>query len=135
MPAQNTNPTFIGAKKTYVGSISAANTNRDGTGTIVDVVVAGTNGTRVGVCRAQATGTTTAGIIRWYLYNGSAYKLWWEQSVTAITPSGTVQAWSGEFASSIVTGAELVLPSGWKLGAAPHNAESFNCFALDSGDY
>lgn len=135
MPAQNTQPTFIGAKKTYVGALSAANTARDGTGTIVDVVTAGTNGTRIGVCKAIATSTTTAGMIRWYLYNGSAYKLWYEQAVTAITPSGTTAVWSGEFATSSVSGAELVLPTGWKLAAAPHNDETFNAIAYDAGDY
>lgn len=132
MPA-NTSPLFSIIPVCAVAQISAANTNRDGTGTIVDVVTGDTDGTRIEMITVTATGTTTAGMVRLYIYNGATTKLWKEVSVTAITPSATTKAFTAEEAR--YDGRPLlVLPSGHKIQASTHNAETFNVIA-QGGDF
>lgn len=111
-------------------NISAANTNRDGTGTIVNVETAGASGSRIDDLTITATGTTTAGMIRLFLHDGTNARLWREVPVSAVTPSGTVQAWT-----AMLTNLALVLQSGWSLRASTHNAESFNVLVTRAGDF
>ena len=114
--------------KPYI--VSTANTNRDGTGTIVTVFTAGASGSRIDDIVVTATGTTTAGMVRLFLNDGTNTRLWAEIPVTAVTPSGTVQA----FTSSMLNQA-LILPNGWSLRAATNNAETFNIFVDRAGDF
>ena len=114
---------------TAVAQVSAANTNRDGTGTIVDVLAAGTNGTRVDDVSIVAAGTVTAGVVRLFLHDGTNSRLWKEVLVTATTPSTTVAVWS-----STLSDLALVLESGWKLQASTHNSETFNVCVTRAGD-
>ena len=73
--------------------------------------------------------TTTAGVIRLYLYDGTNNYLLREILVTAVTPSTSLEAWSAD-----VDLDGLILPSGWKLRASTHNAEAFRIFAR-GGDF
>lgn len=118
-------PIFVGAPQTWMAALATANTNRDGTGTLVDVLTGGSNGSRVDKVRVQASAATTAGAVRLFLYDGTNTYLLRELIVAAVTPSTTLEAWSGE-----VDLDGLVLPSNsWKLRAATHNAETFKVFA------
>lgn len=110
--------------------ISTANAARDGTGTIGTVLTAGAEGTLVELVRIIATGTTTAGMIRLFLHDGTNARLYAEVPVTAIVPSGTVQAFSAEY----VPTKPLVLPTGWSLRASTHQAEEF-CVTATGGNY
>jgi hypothetical protein len=121
---------YAATPATAMAQISAANTNRDGTGTIVDVLLAGTNGTRVDDISIAATGTVTAGVVRLFLNDGTNSRLWKEVLVTATTPSTSVAVWS-----ATLPNLALVLKSGWKLQAATHNAETFNVIATRAGDF
>lgn len=117
-----TSPTFTSTPRVGVAAVSAANTNRDGTGTIVDALTGGSSGTKVFEVRVQATVTTTAGMVRIYLYNGTTYYLFDEIPVTATTGSASV----AEF-EAVRTYSNLLLPaSSWKIGASTHNAEAMN---------
>jgi hypothetical protein len=129
MPA-NTTPIFPLTAQAACVNISTANTNRDGTGTIGTVLTAGSNGTRIDRVVIQATATTTAGVVRLFIYTGSTYFLLSETLVSAITPSATVRA----FSTTLVFDRGLILPSGYSLRASTHNAESFNVIAI-AGDY
>ncbi len=110
--------------------ISAANTNRDGTGTIVTVLTAGSSGTRIDDINVVATGTTTAGMVRFYVHDGTTARLYREVPVTAITPSDTVPA----FASAL-TNLALVLQSGHSLRASTAKAETFQIIVTRAGDF
>jgi hypothetical protein len=125
-----TTPVFVAAPKTWQQSMTTANANRDGTGTLVDVVSAGSNGSRVDSIHVEAQATTTPGMVRLYLFDGTTNRLFDEIPVSAVVPSGTVKA----FQADISYPDGLVLPSGWKLRAAPHNSETFNIFAR-GGDF
>lgn len=124
-----TSPSYAGTTATAIAQISAANTNRDGTGTIVDVGTAAPSaGRRYDKITIAATGTTTAGVVRLFFYNGSAYRLWKEILVQAVTPSTSVAVWNYTLYET------FVLPSGYKLAASTNNAETFNVSVDIAGD-
>jgi len=132
MPA-NTSPIFTLVPVLTTAQVTAANTNRDGTGTIVDIVTGATNGTRIEIITIEATGTTTAGMVRLYVHDGSNTRLWQEVAVTSATPSATVKAFTAEL-TRFDGRPLLVLPNTWKLRASTHNAETFNVIA-QGGDF
>lgn len=131
MPAPNAVPRMVLPENSNPPiTVSAANTNRDGTGTIVDLITAGAQGSLIEMIRVQAVVATTVGVIRIFVHNGSAYNLYKELLVTAITPSTTIEAFSIEFVPS----KPWVIPTGYKIGISTHNAEAFRVFA-HSGNY
>jgi hypothetical protein len=122
-------------------NFATANTGRDGTGTIAQIAVGRGPGTRIERVRMQAAVTTTAGMIRVFKkasglarntdgtfasYTAPTWRLIAEVLVTAITASGTVAAWSGEWAPTN----GHVLADGEQLGVATNNAEACNAEAL-----
>lgn len=117
-------PIFAQALRHSAVAISTANTNRDGTGTIGTIFTAdATDGSvvrRIDIC---ATGTTTAGVVRLFIHNGSTAFLWREILVGAITPSASISAFMRRM------DIDLELPAGWSLRASTHNAEAFNVHA------
>lgn len=127
------NPNFAAVPRNANAIVNTANTARDGTGTIATVFTAGASGSRLDRVRIQATGTTTAGVVRLFLHDGTNARLFREILVTAVTPSTTVEAWSAEV-DLAQAGTPIQLPTGWSLRAATNNAESFNVFAI-GGDY
>jgi hypothetical protein len=124
---------YANAPRNSVGQISVANSARDGTGTIVSVFAAGTNGSRIDVITVKATATTTAGMVRLFLHDGTNARLWTEVPVTATTPSGTQPSFEANLTSGNLSSLlPLHLQSGWSLRAAPHNAEAFNVIGRGS---
>lgn len=124
-----TSPAYTAIPRTERATISAANTNRDGTGTIVNLFTAGANGSRVERITICATGTTTAGMIRFYLFDGTNTDLWLEVSVTAITPSATVESFYSQLGSL-----SFILSNSKSIRVSTNNAESFRIIA-EGGDF
>ena len=110
--------------------ISTANTARDGTGTLGTVFQATSAGARVDSVSIAATGTTTAGMVRLFLFNGTSNLFLTEVPVTAATPSGTVQAFR-----TALSGLALVIPPNGSLKASTHNAESFDVVPMLAGGF
>lgn len=115
--------------------INTANTNRDGTGSPTLVYTAraaggttGGKGASIDTLTVWATGTTTAGVIRLYVDNGTS-RLIREILVTAITPSATVKAWTIPVSEGADVGGRLAFPvrlaPGDILRVSTHNAEAF----------
>lgn len=121
---------YAATPKTAVAQVTTANTARDGTGTLATVFTAGASGSRIDDIAIIATGTTTAGMIRLFLHDGTNSRLWREVAVSAITPSATVSPFS-----SLLGSLALVLQTGWSLRAATHNAETFNVLVTRAGDF
>ena len=121
---------YAATPKTAVAQVSTANTARDGTGTLATVFTAGTSGSRIDDLAVVATGTTTAGMVRLFLHDGTNARLWREVAVSAITPSATVSPFS-----SLLGNLALVLQTGWSLRASTHNAETFNVLVTRAGDF
>lgn len=108
-------------------TVSTANTNRDGTGTLGTVITAGSAGTRIDRIRVQAIVTTTAGMVRLFLFDGSTFYALQEVPVLAATVSATVQGANAEVAFGDAR--PLTIPNGWSIRAGTHNAESITVTA------
>lgn len=128
----NTSPIFTLTPVVGCVAIATANTNRDGTGTIGTVLTAGINGTRISRVSIKATVSTTAGVIRLFVYTGAVYFLWREITTTALTVSATVNSF--EYNLELLAERALVLPSGYSLRASTEKAENYNIIA-EGGDY
>lgn len=122
--AASKEPSFASIPITGVAQIATANPNRDGTGTIAVLLTGSTEGAKIEEIVVQATGTTTAGMIRFYYNDGVSTRLIDEVPVTAVTPSGTVTAY---FASRVFD--NLILTPGHDIRVSTQNAETFNVFA------
>lgn len=130
-----TQPQYAATPRCGIGQVSVANTARDGTGTIGTVFTAGTNGSRIESISIQATSTTTPGMVRLFLHDGTNSRLWREVAVSAATPSATAKAFATALAAR--TNPDLLpihLPPGYSLRASTNNAEAFNVVAF-GGDF
>lgn len=133
--AANTNPIF--PKQAAVGavSVSTANTNRDGTGTIATVITAGADGTAIEELVVKADGNPADSAIVWYLVldSGPTFHVYDEWDIgDPAAGSATVAS----YRESRLT-PNLKLPSGWSLRASITAAPTsgvVKCIAL-GGDY
>jgi hypothetical protein len=125
-------PVFIGTPKTWMGALTTANTNRDGsTGAYVTIVSAGAApGSRIDSIRVIPVGTVTAGVVRLFVSDGTNTRLLKEVMISAVTPSATVE--DAPYDVTFPDG--LVLSNGWSLKASTHNSENFNVIAR-GGDF
>jgi hypothetical protein len=106
-------PAFISTPRIGRLSLSTANTATDGTGTINDLIVGVSAGTRILSVNVQGTATTVASLVNLFLYDGTNWDLFDQITITATTGSNTVKGYR------LVTAyTDLVLPSAsYKLGA------------------
>lgn len=130
--AANTTPIFTLTPVIGRVRISTANTARDGSGSAGTVVTGGTNGTRIDRIVITATGTTTAGMVRLFINDGTNIRAWKEVVVTAITVGASTAAFNSTITTPD-TNPLLVLPATYSLLASTHNAETFDvlCHAAD----
>lgn len=126
----STSAQYAATPRTAVAQVSTANTARDGTGTLATVFTAGASGSRIDDLTIAAVATTTAGMVRLFLHDGTNARLWKEIAVSAITPSATVSVFSSSLSNQ-----SLILQSGWSLRASTHNAENFNIVVTRAGDF
>lgn len=120
-------PQYVSTPKSPTVTISTANANRDGTGTLGTLMTAGAGGSRIDRIRINATSTTTAGAIR--LFIGSA--LIQEIPVLANTPGAATPAWGVD----VVFDNGLILQASAVLKASTEKAESFALTVLSGGDF
>jgi hypothetical protein len=106
-------PAFISTPRIGRVSLSTANTATDGTGTISDLIVGVSAGTRILSVNVQGTATTVAALVNLFLYDGTQWDLFDQFTISATTGSNTAKSYR------LVTAyTDLVLPSAtWKLGA------------------
>lgn len=116
--------------RTEVAQLSAANPNRDGTGTIVNVFTAGTAGSRIDDITIAPVATTTAGMVRFYIHDGTTARFWREFPVAANTLSATNPS-----VPTLLSRLGLVLRPGFSLRASTEKAEAINVLVTSSGDF
>lgn len=131
MPA--TVPGGVGGDKSFqvAAKLATADTSRTAPTTLVTLKVADTYGSVVNQIDLLATATTTAGVIRLWLYDGTTYYLIAEIIVDAVTPSVSLAVWSTTWTPPITGSvfgqqASLLIPPGWTLKATTNNSEGFN---------
>lgn len=125
-------PVFASTAKCWMGQATAANTARDGTGTLVTIATAGASGSRIDKVTVVATGTTTAGVVRLFIHDGTNARLLEEIIIPAVTPSTSVPVFMFHRIYGDLN--TLQLPTGYSLRAATNNAETFNIIAF-GGDF
>ena len=119
-------PVFAVTPRIGAANVSTANTNRDGSGTVATLITGAATGTRVAEIVAKARVTTTAGMVRAFIYDGTTYRLLDEYSIAAATVSASVQS-----SRVSTTYSNLILPSAsWSIVVATHNAESIDVIAF-----
>jgi len=127
-------PAFIATPRIGFGSVTVANTARDGTGTIVDILTGAAAGTKINEISLKATGDPADSIVTLFIHDGTSYRLFDE-----------IDLGDPAAASTTVTGYRLcktydnlVLPSAsYKLAAAitvALTAGAINVFAY-GGDF
>lgn len=123
-----TNPAYAATPRVDIAAISAANTNRDGTGSITTLATAVAAGSKWTSITVQATATTTAGMVRIFISKdgGTTWRLHDEIPVVAVTPSASAPAFrlKRTYDDLALYGTTQV------LGVTTHNAESFHVSAL-----
>ena len=122
-------PNFAATVRFSAANIATADTSRTSPTNVGTVFTAGSSGSRIDEVNIVATGTTTTGVVRLWVYTGSTYYMLSETLVTATTPSTTLAVFS-----STSTFNNLMLPSGHSLRATTNNSESFNVIAF-GGDF
>lgn len=123
-------PQFAASPVNAAVTISTANPNRDGTGTVGTLYTAPTNGARIDEINVKATVTTTAGIVRFWLHDGTNYYFWKEMTVPAVVPSATVASFE-----ATLGGLGLILQSGWSIRCATEKAERFDVTLSRAGEF
>lgn len=119
-------PAFAVTPRIAAVNVATANANRDGTGTVATLIQGASTGTRVAEIVCQARVTTTAGMVRIFLYDGTTYRFWDEVAIAAATVSASVK---GTRVSTLYS--NLVLPNAsWSVVVSTHNAESIDVVAL-----
>lgn len=119
--AQNVQPIFPLTQVVSYGTVSTANTAKDGTGTVATVFTAGTNGARVDSIKVRALGTNVATVVRIFINNGGANStpsnnILFHEVTAPVTTLSEVAAQTDIFLNFNGTGLpQLVLPSGYKL--------------------
>ncbi len=105
---------------TCVGIISTANTNLNGTGTIVGIY-SSVYTSLLKTFTIKAIGNTTRGMVRFFSYDseGGSKKLIMEVDIPAVIQSSIDQAFS------ITLETDYMLQAEWNIGASTEKAESF----------
>ena len=109
-------------------TISTANSNLDGTGTLGTVFTANSDvkGALISSVTIKAQVSTTFGMIRLFLYDGTNTRLLTEVQVSAVTKSAIAHSF---FARVNFGGRGFALQKSYALKASTENAESFNVHA------
>ena len=122
---------YASTVRAAAAQVTTANPNRDGTtGTYVNVFTAGASGSRIDDIYMTATVTTTAGMIRLFISDGTNTRLLSETPVAAITVSATTAAWT-----AVLLSQGLVIPSGYILKASTEKSEAININVTRAGDF
>jgi hypothetical protein len=133
--AANTSPIFALVPETKIVTVTAATTDRTGATTtnLVELLTAGTDGTKITQIGAKVAGDNTACLVLIFITDtsGSNPKLYDEIALAPITASTTQASFRDVTAYS-----DLQLKSGQKVlvGTTVAQADGVNIFAI-KGDY
>lgn len=124
-----TSPNFAATPRFSAVSIATGDTSRTAPTNVGTVFTAGSSGSRIDEVTITAAGTSTANVVRLFIYTGSTYYLLQEVLITAVTASASVDSFT-----TTLTFNSLVLPSGHSLRATTHASETYHISAF-GGDF
>jgi hypothetical protein len=117
--ALKNDPVFVQTPKAFSTTITSANTNLDGTGTITTLYTAGSDGTLITSLRAFARATVTATALRLFLSldGGTTWVFFDEKLMSAYTIANTTAQTPVTFVDKTTPDAAIRLPASAKIGA------------------
>lgn len=140
--AANTQPIFPKVPNISWGNVAAANTAKDGSGTVVTVFTAGAEGSRVDAIKIRPLGTNVATVLRIFINNGSANStptnnsLFHEVTIPAATLSEVASLTDTVVLFDGVSLPQLVLEGGNKLNVTIGTAVAAGLqITVIGGDY
>lgn len=104
-------------------TISTANSNLDGTGTLGTLLTAGANGTLIKSVSVIPTGSNSQGIVRLFIYDGTNNRLFKEIEMAAVTDSDKNRRYE------VHLDLDFSLKSGYVLKASTELADAFAVIA------
>lgn len=140
MPA-NTTPIFpLTPVSTGLSVVNAsaitARTAITGTTGLSLCFTAGANGSRIDTSVMQATGTTLAGVMDFWIYDGTTSRLFYEQAVSVVTGSTTVIGLNSAINwTNVNGGVPLLLPTGYALYCSSQVASQLIGVLTQGGSY
>lgn len=123
-----TSPQYTAIPRIGMVKIDSTNTSLDGSGILHQVFIAGTNGSRIDEVIVKATESTTTGIVRLFISDGTNSFLLTEISVTQCTISDSIKS----FETGIKLG--LIVPNGMVLMATSTTQTILNIIVC-GGDF
>lgn len=123
-----TSPSFISTPIIAAVTLSASNTNIDGSGTITTVATGAVTGTRVLEIVVQCAQTSSSALVNLFITtdSGSTWRLFDQISVNPATVSGTDKA----FRSSVSYSNLVLRDSTYSIGATSTIAQNTNVIAF-----
>lgn len=150
MPA-NTQPIFPLTPKVSWGKLTTANTAMDGTGTVVELFIAGTNGSRIDqikvrpLCDSATQSSNVATVLRLFINNGSTNATVANNSLahetTIASEAHDADGALDDYVITVVVGSETrcpipYLPAGYKILATVGTTISAGIqVTVHGGDY
>lgn len=101
-------------------SISTANTNLDGTGSLANFITGAGNGTLVETITIKAAVTTSRGMVRFFLTDSETF---WKLIAEIDIPEQTISSVDEAFCITLQT--DFMLKSGYSIAASTEKAENF----------
>lgn len=124
----NLDPIFPKTPNVSWGTVTTANTAKDGTGTMVTVFTAGANGSKIDQIKIRALGTNVATVLRFFINNGQTNataannSLVHEVTIAATTLSEVAALADNDITITKNTTETVVpipyLPAGYKINVA-----------------
>ena len=124
-----TTPNFAATPRFSGVSIATADTSRTAPTDVGTVFTAGSSGSRIDEVTITAAGTSTANVVRLFIYTGSTYYLLQEVLISAITAGATQDSFT-----VTLTFNSLVIPSGHSIRATTNASETYHVLAF-GGDF
>ena len=128
----SSNANFATTPRYAVATVSTANTNWDGTGTIVTAFTAGDNGSRVDQIGWSCEGTSSAGLLNMFVREDSEddWTFIFGITISAATASTTAPPHAGG-----VTNLNWVLSGGAQIGFSTTVSQTINIHITLAGDF
>jgi len=121
-----TSPVFAAIPKISSVVIATADSSYTSPTNVGNLITGGTNGTRISEIVIKCAATSSAAIVRVFLWNGSSYFLFDEATIAAATGSSTVQQ-----NRVSLTYNNLILPSSsWSLRVTTSVSQTTHVTAL-----
>jgi hypothetical protein len=115
----NTTPIYPLLPKIGWGTLNAANTAMDGTGTVAEIFTAGINGARIDQIKIRALGTNVATAVRLFINNGNDHTVPVNNAlIYEVTAPATTASPTAALNDILITPPVQFLPPGYKLMAA-----------------